>query len=142
MSTKIVQEVAKQAARSVTRKVIAALQKMTNTLSGDDSELKSTWDEICVQLQDEESGAWDAYDHTVRALVRSHIEVLPQHEQEAIWLQTEEGFGWPWNDEAQGDTPPIVTDDLVNYLATDYVYEEAGRWSNRRIRAYIERSSM
>jgi hypothetical protein len=51
----IVREVAEKAARRITRKVIATLQQMTDRLSGDDSELKTTWDEICAQLQYEKS---------------------------------------------------------------------------------------
>jgi hypothetical protein len=49
----IVQAVAEDAARRVTRKVISTLQKMTVLLSGDDSELMTSWDEICVQVQGE-----------------------------------------------------------------------------------------
>ena len=37
--------VAQLAARRIARKVITDLQRMKHTLSGDDSELKTTWDE-------------------------------------------------------------------------------------------------
>jgi len=68
----IVRTVAELAARRITRKVIKEPRQMTDTMSGDDSELKTTWDEICAQVQYEESFHWDAYDHTVRAGVRPH----------------------------------------------------------------------
>lgn len=140
--SKIVEEVARQASRRVTRRVIAALQKMKVTLSGEDSELKTTWDEICVQVQDGDSYEWDAYEQTIRALVFREAAGLPEHEREAIWLQTEEGYGWPWGEEARREANPVVTDDIVKHLVSEYVYEEAARWSNARIRAHIERSGM
>jgi hypothetical protein len=63
----IVSAVAEEASQRITRKVIAALQGMKDTLlSGDDSELETPWDEICVQVQDEESFFWDTYDEIVR----------------------------------------------------------------------------
>jgi hypothetical protein len=65
----IVREVANQASRRIARKVTAVLQRMKDTLSGDDSGLETTWDEICVQVQYEESVLWDIYDTTVRDLV-------------------------------------------------------------------------
>lgn len=46
----IVRVVADQAAKRVTRKTITALQQVTDTLSGDDSELETAWDEICAQV--------------------------------------------------------------------------------------------
>lgn len=78
----IVAEVARLAARRITRKVIADLQRMELTLSGDDSELKTTWDEICAQVQYEQSFAWDAYDETVKTLVGGYVSDLPTHERE------------------------------------------------------------
>ena len=39
----IVKAVAKQAIQRITRSVIADLQRMEYTLSGEDSELKTTW---------------------------------------------------------------------------------------------------
>jgi len=61
----VVRELAEQICRRLTRRMIATLQKMNNgLLSGDDSGLKNAWDEICAQLQFEESFSWDVYDET------------------------------------------------------------------------------
>src|SRR5215472_1762471 len=54
----IVRAVAERVAKRLTRKVIATLQQMREKLAGDDSELKTTWDEICAQVQYEESFYW------------------------------------------------------------------------------------
>jgi hypothetical protein len=82
----IVREVAGVACARIARKTIADLKRMKGTLSGDDSELKTTWDEICVQVQDEHSVAWDAYEKTVRSVVHVYAGELVPYEREAIWL--------------------------------------------------------
>jgi len=138
----IVRAVAEQAARRVTRKVIAALQRIKDTLSGDDSELKSTWDEICAQVQYEESFFWETYDTVVRDMLRAYVAELPLYEQQAIWLQTDAGGDWCCEEPEDREAYPVRQDEIVDYLAGQYLYAEAGRWSNSRVRAFIDRSSM
>ena len=137
----IVLAVAETAAQRITRKVIAHLRGMHDTTSGDDSELKTTWDEICVQMQDEPSCYWDAYDDTVQGIVRGYVTELPKHEREAIWLQTDAGSDWDYEEPEDREPQPVCDDDIVDYLAQEYVYKEAGRWSNARIRAYFDRQA-
>jgi hypothetical protein len=45
---------------------IKEFQKWKITLSGTDSGLKNTWDEICVQIQGEYSFHWDTYEGAVK----------------------------------------------------------------------------
>ncbi|MDA1053291.1 MAG: hypothetical protein O3C40_22800 [Planctomycetota bacterium] len=134
----IVSAVAKEAAERVARRVIAALQRMEETLAGDDSGLKTTWDAICVQVQYEQSFYWDAYDDTVRGIVKGYIADLRRHETEAIWLQTNEGSDWQCDDEEDREAYPVWEGDIINYITSEYVYEEAGRWTNARIRSYFD----
>jgi hypothetical protein len=75
--TGIVKKVAAQAAERVSRRTISALQKRTETTSGDDSGFKTVWDEVCVQVQYERSFYWDAYDETVRTFVAAHSRSYP-----------------------------------------------------------------
>lgn len=138
----IVRAVSQEAASRITRKVINGLQRMKHTLSGDDSDLKTTWDEICVQVQYEESYCWDTYDETVRVYLESYVAELPKHEREAIWLQTDAGCEWNNNEPVDRKPYPVLDDDIVDYLAREYIYAEAGRWSNTHIRAFIDRSCM
>jgi hypothetical protein len=46
--------------------------------SGVDSGLTNTWEEICVQVQGEQSVLWDAYDVTVRQIVSMEVTALPE----------------------------------------------------------------
>ena len=109
-------------------------------MSGDDSCLANTWDEICVQIQHEESFAWDAYEQTVRAIVAGDVEELPIFERDAVWLQTPEGGDWDCDDEDERVSNPVVLDDIVSYVIRDYIYAQAGDWTNPRIRQYIDGS--
>jgi hypothetical protein len=109
-------------------------------LSGEGSGLKNTWDEICVQLQWEESFSWRAYDETVRGLADGLVEALPPFEKQAVWLQTPEGIEWSCEASDERTSYPVAEDEITNYLLREYVYAAATNWSNKRIRAYLERS--
>ena len=135
----IVRRVAEIAADRVTRNVIRDLEQMTERLSGDDFELKTTWDEICVQIQDQESVVWDAYDEIVRGMVGVFVAELPRHEQEAIWLQTEAGIEWTCEEPEKREPYPVNQNEIVDQLACD-VYSKAADWSNARVDAYLRRT--
>jgi hypothetical protein len=135
----IIRALAEQVCQRLTRKIIATLQGLNNELlSGEDSPLKNTWDEICVQVQFEASFSWEAYDETVRGLANAEVEELLRHEREAVWLQTSEADRWDSENEFRREPYPVVNDDVVEYLMTEYIYCQAANWSNRRIREYLD----
>jgi hypothetical protein len=138
----VVRELADQICSRLTRRVIATLQKLNNgLLSGEDSGLENTWDEICAQLQFEAAFTWAIYDETVKGLAASDVEKLLPHEREAIWLQTPAADNWDCEDESWRQPYPVSNEEVVEYLVNEYIYSEASNWSNRRIRSYLERSS-
>ena len=69
---------AKQLSDKLIKESIAALEQMdaNEMLSGDDSGLKNVWEEICVQVQGEESVFWDAYVETIESLLSGSVELL------------------------------------------------------------------
>jgi len=122
----------------ISKKTISRLQKVRDTLSGDDSGLINAWDEICVQLQDEKSGDWDSYDETMRSFVEEYIEELQPHEESALWFQTEGGYEWLCNNEEYKEKDiPIYVEDVVQYIVQEYIYDKARTWGNKRIRKYL-----
>ena len=135
----IVYTVAREAAERLTRKVIADLQKIKHTLTGDDSELETAWDDICVDIQLEKSLGWDVLDETVRMIVRDYASELPIHEKQAIWLQSEAGIDWYYEEPDNREPSPEIDSAVVGYITEKYVYAKADDWSNSRIRAYIGR---
>jgi hypothetical protein len=139
--TSIVRTVADLAAKRVARKVIALLQKTEPQIPTANSGLNNAWDEICVQVQFEYSFDWDAYDQTVRQFVRGYLTKILQHEREALWLQTDEGWRWLSNEEEERDPNPVFDDDIVAHITSEYIYEEAGRWTNKRITDYIDNAA-
>ena len=137
----VVRAVAEQAGRRVARRTRVALQKLTDcTLSGDDSELKDVWDEVCVQIQGDKSIFWDLYDQTVRTYVASFVDQLKDYEMLALWLQTDQGWDWLYEEEDKREVhPPLADDKITDYVLHEYVYGEAGWWTNERIVSFFDR---
>lgn len=137
----IVRALAEHCCKRITRSTIRWLQNIDVKLSGDDSELANPWDEICAQVQYEQSVCWDVYQESIESYVAGEVAALQSFESEAIWLQTPQGEDWSFEDELSRELHPVVDNDIVAYIVSDYILREAGRWSNPRIRAYIDRSS-
>jgi hypothetical protein len=132
---------ADHAATRTTRRVVRALQKLTHCrLSGDDSGLANIWDEICVQAQFDQFDCWDIYEETGKGILGGLVAGLSIHEKDAIWLQTEAGWDWDYDTRDANAECPLIEEEIVDYVWTEYVLAEAGRWKNARIRAYLERA--
>ena len=136
----IVEEMAARLAKRITRRVVADLQTVRVTLSGDDSGLENAWEEICVQIQCQDSFFWDAYDDTVRSFVVGRVGLLARDEKDALWLQTEAGFDWRFDHGDNRESVPLVEDEIVDHLVRKYVYPAAEAWANHRIRRFLDRT--
>lgn len=110
---------------------------MKDTLS---DELETTWEEICVQVQGEESGDWDAYDLTVKQTLLGSVTQLHQREREALWLQTEAGLEWASRrEDGYAAAASVDDEEIAEYLKDNFIYPAAEDWSNERTRAFFER---
>ena len=107
--------------------------------SGDGSGLKNAWDEICVQVQYDESTSWDTYVDLMEGMAEGEIEELPAHQREAMWLQTSEGEDWEDEPVEDRDAYPVWNRDIAKHLLENYLYVQAGAWKNIRIRTFIDR---
>jgi hypothetical protein len=112
---------------------IRKLQKIQIFLSSEDSGLKNTWDEICVQIQGEYSFHWNEYEQVIDNHLSDEIKNLNDYERFAIWLQTDKGF---YYDEDEDETPESYDEDIMHYLKSE-IFKKAGNWSNHRIRKYL-----
>ena len=136
---KIIRSFTESACKKISGKVVRSLQKMTEGMqSGDDTPLKNVWDEICVQVQYEESGMWEIYLETISAFIEDEVKKLNNATKQAIWLQTEEGIDWEIDNE-EGDLSEFYVDDIVRYILHEFVLSEATKWRNKRIEKYLER---
>jgi hypothetical protein len=133
----IIDYVAEEACKKTSEKVISSLQKMTEgKQSGDDSPLENVWDEICVQVQYEQSFWWKFYLDTIRSTIQIEVKRLNVQIKKAIWLQTEEGIYWSENDEDVDFD--FCEEDIVNHVLNDYVLVSAGNWTNEQIEEYLD----
>ncbi len=127
---------AKNECQRITARVTQRLQKLKNDslLSGDDSILRNTWEEICVQIQGERSIFWDVYFHTIQQMIETEVNKLWSDVQMAIWLQTGNGRSW----ESESDGPGPIVEDVTSHLIYEHLFVEAGKWSNSRIRQHFK----
>ena len=105
-------------------------------MSGDDSPLDSVWDEICVQVQSEESAFWDAHLHTIRSVINGRVQTLPPFIKQALWLQTDPGVEW-WLENEDAETCPHWEEDVVEYVLHE-VLSCAADWTKERISPYLD----
>ncbi len=117
---------------------IRDLQRMQgHMLSGDDSGLINTWDEICVQQQIEHSFSWHAYLATMDTFIECRVSQLKPYELDAIWLLTRQGDEWDSELEEGRGRYPVSEHDVAAYLQ-DELLSEATNWSNSRIQSYLD----
>lgn len=113
----VVAAVADSAASRIVGATVAWLKAQKAQLSGDDTPLKNVWEEVCVQVQGDESFYWDVYKETAVTDLAARIESLRQHQQVALWLQTDQGFEWTLDQEDEGsgsdESPPVNIDDIA-----------------------------
>ena len=135
LKDEIIREVAKERCRKISGAVILELQKMKEAMqSGDDTPLRNVWDEICVQVQDEESVMWDAYLDTIQSLIEYRVEKIDLPTKRIIWFQAKDYNGYYDSQEE----PVFSEDAIVKYILNDFLLPAAGNWTNKRIEKYLE----
>ena len=107
--------------------------------SGEDSGLSTIWEELCAQLQFEQSSHWDMYDRTVRETIQEVVDELPPFEREALWLLTNEGSDWECEDEEERANYPVCISDIVEHVVENGIYEEARCSTNPSVLKYLQR---
>lgn len=117
--------------------IIRQLQGSKITLSGEDSGLENTWDEICVQIQHEYAYQWDLYEETVLETIKVEVDSMAWHEQLAIWLETEAAYSY---DDDEDDLESMYDPSDTYYHIKSIIFQKADHWSNKRIRKYLENS--
>lgn len=134
-------------AGKLTRRVARQFQQMRDPSmlsSGQDSGLKSVWDEICVQQQTFESADWSAHERMIERANIAIIESMDAQQKQVLWVLTEKGWSWHY-DVSKGIEPdedeaiPIDAD-LVEMLTTRLL-SFASDFMNARIRKYLDRGS-
>jgi hypothetical protein len=138
----IVEAWAQKLAGTITTRTIRRLKQFTdeNTLPIGAGSLGNVWEEICVQVQGERSLIWEAYLEFAESFLRPEVDALTKHELLAIWLITEAGWDWLYDnwEEKDGDETAPVNDIEVVKLLFSKLLEEAGAFDNKRIRHFLD----
>lgn len=148
----LIREFAVAAADQICAKAIGSLSALRATLSGDDSGLENVWEEICVQVQGEESFYWEIYLKTMSDAVLGAIHELdlPTRDLSALWLQSEEGWDWHWDREWEEEQTersnrtsfpekvPFVLEDIACYVVNNHLKPKAEEFSNPNIDCHLE----
>ena len=145
----------RKSAKKITKKVIRKLQalKGDNILSGDDSGLKNAWDEICVQVQLEDSIFGGLYEGLTYEIISDFVSELDVEYKKAIWLQTSSGYDWHYeadNPDVSDEIPsghrsktfdeidiPYDEDEITEYIYDEYIYSAAEDYTNVRIDHFL-----
>jgi hypothetical protein len=143
---KVTQAWALELKASCTRAVIADLQAMDrDLLSGEmlsgDSGLANVWEEICAQVQSEQSIDWPTYEVVIDSLVHAEVESLRREQQLAIWAQTDDGWAWVYDhftDDEGDDAAPLEVDAIVQ-LIIDEVIAAASNYESKTLYQFLWR---
>ena len=138
----IVSAWAEQLAEKLIQDAIEALQKMDSAemLSGD-SGLKNVWEEICVQVQGEQSFFWDTYVETMEGLLEGYAELLNPDARMALWAVTDQGWDYIADhhaDEQGAAQAPLDMHAIVDLLR-DKLLAAAADFSNQRVERFLAR---
>ena len=142
-------KIADHAAQVICDSAKASLIRNDATLSGDDSELRNTWEEICVQVRGERTFFWDAYECAMRDAVLSALVLFDRSVIENLWLHTDEG--WDLRHDLGDDLEsgaserstyllpeiPVDEDAIAQDIITNHLIPIADAYSNPRIEAYL-----
>lgn len=133
----IISTIADNACEKISRKIVLRLQKMTEEMqSGEDTPLKNLWDEVCVQVQGEESWMWDLYLLMINRYIADEVNKLSDILKQAIWIQTEEGLDWEWENKDE-KTVDYFEKDIIRYIFDKFIITKAADWTNKRIEEYL-----
>lgn len=134
----IVNAWASRLASDAVKEVIAKLRAMKAELSGD-SGLAHVWEEICAQVQREESAAWPAYTNLVDEFLYGYLERLDRDALLALWAATDAGWDYLYDHHADQDgvaNVPLETADIVRKLAGE-VMAAAAAYESPSLHRYI-----
>lgn len=126
--------------------VASDLKRMREPLlSGDDTCLTSVWEEICVQVQGEESHFWGAYAQIMRDQVLARLQEVSRPELEMLWLRTESGWDWLWDvvNAEKGEAPPhpgIDEDAVAQWIVQDFIKPLAEEYESNSVSRFLRRT--
>jgi len=114
----------------IANRIVKWLQRLKGSclLSGDESGLENTWDEICVQVQDETWMSWDIHKYTIRSRLVDEIESEPLAARNLLSYMSED----------YDNCEPGYNPESAIKLVYKKLMAMADNQSNKRIKHYLE----
>jgi len=124
------------------RRVIHQLKRLKgdNLLSGDDSEQKNVWEEICVQLQDEESFFWDVYDETVEQIINFIFKKVDTEILKFLSIMNDDKFEITEEGDFKYEDYNYCIDFACDVVKQE-VYNQASMFTNMNIKRYLDKNT-
>lgn len=121
---------------SVRRRLQSLKRESNMMLWGEDSGLKNFWDEICVQVQGEESIFFDMYIDTIEEIIEEFLSKRTEEEKIILWTQTEEYEEWKTDEHKEKAYSDVLCqyvneDDIRNYVFQEVICEAANYHTDR-----------
>lgn len=133
---------ASQLSETLIKDAIQSLEEMDSQemLSGD-SGLKNVWEEVCVQVQDEQSFFWETYVETMEGLLAGFVELLDANARLALWTLTESGRDYIDEHQADDGAALDIPVDAVEIVAMlmDGLLSAAANHESRSISRFLQR---
>lgn len=106
---------------NVVSKAIAILKKETDVLYEEADCLENNWEVYCIEAQTGElpDRVAEIYIEHIKNIFASLYQKLPKEEKYTLWLESEEGQEWYWDDNNRENENIELLDDpccIVNYL--------------------------
>jgi len=126
-------------AQKIGVKVIRILKQLKgdSLLESSDHGLKNTWEEICVQIQDEESVFWNAYDETVEQTINFVFKKVDNEILKFLSIMSDDEFNVTEKDNFKYEDYAFNTDSAGDVVKKE-VYNRARVFSNNNIKRYLE----
>jgi hypothetical protein len=132
---KILSDLIEYYTRLMVRKVVHAIRRLPEEAmcSGDDSPLKTIWDEVCVQIQHQYFFHWDLYDDMIFEICLDKFNGMPIEIQRILTYAACERQNTSY--EFRTTWPSIAAE----YIRSN-VYQLASDYSNKQISDYLDNS--
>lgn len=137
---RIISDLADALCKKIAKQVVEELQELKedNLLSGEDSGLKNVWDEICVQVQKEQSIYWDMYISVIHSIIEKSMKLIAPYEKMAIWWQSDDPEKTLTEDCKDVKGYIFNMEAITEYICKEHILPIAADYTNPAIEAYLD----
>lgn len=132
-------------ATDIVKKTIVALIEQTELIEGEERCLENNWEEYCISVK---YGALspradEMHENNIEHLFGIYYQELPKEEKYTLWLESDEGQDWYWENNNRFDEKFELLDDpcfISNYtkILMHKLHLQAQAYESDNIRNYVD----